>query len=249
MGLWKTGLAYRVFSDGEEYLGETLDIHAGGMDLIFPHHENEIAQSEGLYGKQFARYWVHNAFVRLNEEKMSKSLGNFFTLRDVYKQYSPMVIRYYYITHHYRNPLDFKDEDLRGAVKSYQRLCRFFERTIPASIEELSTTESPLIKELIAALCNDLNGAKCFGILFDHLTEEGLNEASLVKGILVHLLGLTMEPSAKSEVIITPTIERLLAEREEARKAKDWKRADELREELRLLGVEFHDKKSSNRQC
>ncbi|MBA2307444.1 cysteine--tRNA ligase [Candidatus Dependentiae bacterium] len=242
-GFGRPGWHIECSAMSKEYLGETLDIHAGGMDLIFPHHENEIAQSEGLHTKPFARYWVHNAFVRLNEEKMSKSLGNFFTLRDVYEKYSPMVIRYYYVTHHYRNPLDFKDEDLQGAVKSYQRLCRLFEKIIPASVEELRTTTSPLVESLIAALCDDLNGAKFFGILFDHVTNQGLNEESLVKGILVHVLGLTMEPYAKSEVVITPQIERLLEEREEARKAKEWKRADEIRDELRLLGVELQDKK------
>ncbi|MBA2307201.1 cysteine--tRNA ligase [Candidatus Dependentiae bacterium] len=242
-GFGRPGWHIECSAMSKAYLGDNIDIHAGGMDLIFPHHENEIAQSEGLHDKQFARYWVHNAFVRLNEEKMSKSLGNFFTLRDIFEHYDPMVIRYYYVTHHYRNPLDFKEDDLRGAVKSYQRLCRFFARIPTASLEELHKNVSPLVESLIAALCDDINGAKFFGILFDNLSQEGLNEASLVKGVLVHLLGLTMEPSTKDEVVITPEIECLLTEREEARKDKDWKKADEIREKLRLLGVEFQDKK------
>lgn len=243
-GFGRPGWHIECSAMAKEYLGETLDIHAGGMDLIFPHHENEIAQSEGLHNKQFARYWVHNAFVRLNEEKMSKSLGNFFTLRDVFAHYDPMVVRYYYAIHHYRNPLDFKDEDVRSAAKSYQRLCRFFEHTQPASVEEIHANSSQLVNELLNALCDDLNGAKFFGILFEHLTEEGLNERGLVKGLLVHILGLTMEPLAKQEIVITPEIEALLKEREDARKAKDWKRSDEIRDALRLMGVELQDKKS-----
>src|SRR3989304_813986 len=108
------------------YLGKHIDIHAGGMDLIFPHHENEIAQSEGRYGAPFSKYWMHNAFVRVDKEKMSKSLGNFFTLQDVFKNIDPMVIRYYYITHHYRAPLDFSFDDIAAVQKSYQRLCKLF---------------------------------------------------------------------------------------------------------------------------
>ncbi len=242
-GLGRPGWHIECSAMAKDYLGETLDIHAGGMDLIFPHHENEIAQSEGLHNKPFARYWLHNAFVRLNQEKMSKSLGNFFTLRDVFQRYSPMVIRYYYLIHHYRNPLDFTDEDLQSAAKSYQRLCLFFECIAPAPLHELTTTESPLLLSLVAALCDDLNGAKFFGILFDHLKDQGLNEASLIKSLLVNILGLTMEPLAKQEVVITPEIERLLLEREAARKARDWKQADEIRDTLRGLGVELCDKK------
>ncbi len=96
-----------MFSTAQKYLGITIDIHGGGMDLIFPHHENEIAQSEGRFGVTFARQWVHNAFVRIDQEKMSKSLGNFFTLRQIFEKVDPTILRYYILTHHYRSPLDF----------------------------------------------------------------------------------------------------------------------------------------------
>ncbi len=110
-----------------KYLGSEIDIHAGGLDLIFPHHENEIAQTESLTGKPFARYWLHNGFVMINHEKMSKSLGNFFTLRDIFKQFDPMVVRYYFITHQYKAPLDFSFQDMMVAQKSYQRLIRLLD--------------------------------------------------------------------------------------------------------------------------
>src|SRR5690606_24247019 len=107
----------------EKFLGTKIDIHGGGMDLIFPHHENEIAQSESLCGCNWVSFWLHNAFVRIDKEKMSKSLGNFFTLRDVFIEYDPMVVRFMILNHHYRSPLDFSFDDLAVSQKTYQRLC------------------------------------------------------------------------------------------------------------------------------
>lgn len=242
-GFGRPGWHIECSAMSAEYLGETLDIHAGGMDLIFPHHENEIAQSEGLHDKPFVRYWLHNAFVRINEEKMSKSLGNYITLRDVCKKFHPMVIRYYYLIHHYRSPLDFNAESIESASKAYQRLCNAFEDIPPASSAELHQSDSPLLHSLMTALCDDLTVAKFLGILFDALKELGPNELSLVKGLLINVLGLSMVPLPKEEVVITPAIQKLLEEREKAREAKDWNRADELRDELRLLGIEVQDTK------
>ncbi len=226
-----------------QYFGPTLDIHGGGMDLIFPHHENEIAQSEGLHNKPLSRFWLHNAFVRINQEKMSKSLGNFFTLHEIMEKFDPMLIRYYYLIHHYRSPLDFSADDITSASKSYQRLCLALEPYKPASQEEIYQTNIPFIQSLIEALCDDITIAKFFGIVFDALKELGPNELALLKGILQEILGLTMEPLAKPEVVITPEIQALLDEREEARKKKDWKRSDEVREALRALGIDVQDKK------
>ena len=242
-GLGRPGWHIECSAMAKEFFGETIDIHAGGMDLIFPHHENEIAQSEGLHNKPFARYWMHNAFVQIHAEKMSKSLGNFLTLKDVCAQYEPMGIRYYYLLHHYRSPLDFTHEDLTAALKSYQRLCHFFDPIQAASPDEI-TIKEPLIAELLAALCDDLNVAKFFGILFDKLKELGPSEGALVKGLLTQVLGLPMIPLAKEEVVITPEIQRLLDEREAARKDKNWAKADELRARLRDLGVEVRDTKT-----
>lgn len=226
-----------------EYLGETIDIHGGGMDLIFPHHENEVAQSEGLHGKPFARIWVHNAFVRVNEEKMSKSLGNFLTLRDAYTQYSPMVLRYYYIIHHYRNPLDFSDADIESAAKSYQKLCLAFEKANEAKLSDVMNSDDILIQDTIQALCDDLNVAKAMGRIFESIKDSGPNQKSLLKAIFVHILGLTLEVE-KKEAVITPEIQELLNARQEARNRKDWAAADELRIKLHDLGFEVQDKKS-----
>jgi cysteinyl-tRNA synthetase len=227
------------------YLGKTIDIHGGGMDLIFPHHENEIAQSESLHHKPLARYWVHNAFVRINHEKMSKSLGNFITLRDICTHFNPMVVRYYYLLHHYRSPLDFSQEDIEAATKSYQRLCKFFEQYDSLRQVELCFEEAPIVAELIKALCDDLNIAKFFGIIFDNLKnlEEDSVQAGLVKALIQQALGLTLEPLPEKEVSITPQIQKLLDERQAARKAKDWAKADALRDELKELGIDVHDTK------
>ena len=213
------------------------------MDLIFPHHENEIAQSEGLHNKPFARFWLHNAFVQINAEKMSKSLGNFLTLKEVCERYNPMVVRYYYLQHHYRSPLDFSDDDLVSASKSYQRLCLFFESIPEASSEEFAQANSPLAQSLLEAFCDDLNGAKFFGLLFEHLKEISLKDASFVKRLLKEVLGLSLHPLVKEEIIITPEMQGLIEEREQARKEKNWAKADALRDQLRQLGFEVKDTK------
>ena len=122
-----------------KYLGPQIDIHAGGLDLIFPHHENEIAQTEALTGKPFATFWLHNGFVMINHEKMSKSLGNFFTLRDIFKNFDPMVVRYYFVTHQYKAPLDFSFEDMTVAQKSYQRLPVYLHRSNVKSVNRCAS--------------------------------------------------------------------------------------------------------------
>ena len=187
---------------------------------------------------------MHNAFVQVNKEKMSKSLGNFITLREVCDKFHPMVVRYYYLQHHYRNPLDFTHEDLLAAGKCYERLSIAMAAYSVAPQEELLKTDSPLIKELLDALRDDLTVARLCGVLFENLKAMGPEETSLVKALFVHLLGLTMDPLPQEEVVITPEIQALLDARLEARKAKDWKRADELRDALRELGVEVQDAKS-----
>ncbi len=226
-------------------LGKHIDIHAGGMDLIFPHHENEVAQSEGLSGGTFAKYWMHNAFVRINQEKMSKSLGNFFTLRDVFQKFDPMVVRFYYLNHYYRGPLDFSFDDLQAVQKSYQRLCRIFENHTAPQISESIINESPIVRNMIEFLADDLNTPGMFGVLFENIQElqNNAHQACLVKSFLQNILGLTLKPLVQEEIKITPAIEQLIQEREKARLAKDWKRADELRDQLKQIGYEVQDKK------
>jgi cysteinyl-tRNA synthetase len=230
----------------QECLGDYVDIHAGGLDLVFPHHENEIAQSEALLGHEFGRYWMHNGFVQINKEKMSKSVGNFFTLRQLFEQFDPMVVRYYLLTHHYRAPMEFSINDLVVAQKSYRRLCRVFEHTKPFITSHTAIrTHSPIAQTMLEALYNDLNTPALFGILFeaiDILLEEK-GQLAAVAHVLHNVLGLTLEPIKEQETAVTPEIELLLQERENARKARDWKKADQLRAQLELLGVVLQDRK------
>jgi cysteinyl-tRNA synthetase len=228
----------------EKFLGDTIDIHAGGLDLIFPHHENEIAQSEALHGKEFVRYWMHNGFVRINEEKMSKSLGNFFTLRDVFKQFDPMVVRFYLLNHQYKAPLDFSFDDLQMMQKTYQRLCKQFEVTCPEFTDQ-HIKESATVQKMLEFLSDDLNTPGMWGILFESLPvlHKDNKELCSVKSFIQKVLGLTLIPLPEKEIEITPEIEQLIKERDEARAAKNWKKADELRDQLRNLGYEVKDKK------
>jgi cysteinyl-tRNA synthetase len=243
----------------EKFLGKIIDIHGGGMDLIFPHHENEIAQSESLHDHIFARYWIHNAFVRIDKEKMSKSLGNFFTLRQVFEKYDPMIVRFMILTHHYRSPLDFSFDDLEVAKKTYQRLCKLlnssFEKDfVPEGASSLASDDgegivstymkNELAKKMLTFLCDDMNTPGMWGVVFENFKQlqDHEEDRKVVKAILQNILGLTLIPLPEKEVTLTPEIELLIAEREEARKKRDWSRADALRETLKNLGYEVQDK-------
>lgn len=232
-----------------KFLGPQIDIHAGGLDLIFPHHENEIAQTEALTNKPLATFWLHNGFVMINHEKMSKSLGNFFTLRDIFKNFDPMVVRYYFVTHQYKAPLDFSFQDMTVAQKSYQRLTRILntvecDNTQPLHI---SNIKSDIAKRMVTFLLDDLNTPGMLGVLFESLDTLKTDTQTLceIKMILQQLLGLSCKILPEAEVTITPEIKRLIKEREEARTSKNWARADALREELRNLGFEVQDKKKA----
>lgn len=228
----------------KQHLGEMIDIHGGGSDLMFPHHENEIAQSEGLHGKPFARYWLHNAFVNINKEKMSKSLGNMINLDDVFKQYDPMVLRYYYLQHHYRTPIDFTMDDLAGVATAYKKLVTMFQH-IPTGTT--ASCEHPIVQEALAALCDDLNTPKFLGIVFQHASviQQTASLAQELKTIITHVLGLALTPLPEKQVVISEDIQKLINEREAARKTKDWQRADKLRDQLIALGIDLQDKKAS----
>jgi cysteinyl-tRNA synthetase len=167
----------------QRYLGDTFDIHGGGEDLVFPHHENEIAQSEGATGKTLARYWVHNGFVQVNSEKMSKSLGNFFTIRDVLKQYHPEVLRFFLLQSHYRSPVDFSDAALNEARQGMDRFystLKMIQDLLAAGIERADSAAEPTEKDrellghlhslrerFIEAMDDDFNTARAIGCLFD----------------------------------------------------------------------------------
>lgn len=228
-----------------QYLGESIDIHAGGLDLMFPHHENEIAQSESRFGKPLANYWMHNGFVQINHEKMSKSLGNFFTLRQVFQKFHPDIVRFYLLSHHYRAPLEFSFDDLATVQKAYNRLCRAFE-----SVESTHTVStqgmmrSGMVQRLLQYINDDLNIQGAFGVLFDELHSVATSDqAGAVKAFMHRALGLPLQ-AVEHQAVITPEIAALIEQRAQARAAKDWTRADQLRDQLVALGVELHDKKS-----
>ena len=223
-------------------LGITLDIHGGGMDLIFPHHENEIAQSEALHQKTFSRYWMHNAFININKEKMSKSLGNSVSLNDMFAKNDPMVVRFYYLQHQYRNPIDFCFEDLNAAQTAYKKIIAHYGITHNAQ----ALQHDPVITAMLDALRNDLNTPKFFGLVFEHIsrakTEPAFGQA--VKELLQQVLGLSLQPLPEAVLEITPEIQSLLDQREEARLAKNWALADKFRDELLAKGYKIQDRKA-----
>jgi cysteinyl-tRNA synthetase len=228
-----------------KFLGAQIDIHGGGMDLIFPHHENEIAQTEALTGKPFSRLWIHNAFVRINKEKMSKSLGNFFTLREVFKEFDPMVVRFYYLNHHYRAPMDFSFDDLKVAEKTYQKLALFFNKHECKPLAHEVIENDPIVKQMLNFLTDDLNTPGMLGVIFSNLNILENNKESFcaVKQFLQEVLGLILVPLPEEEVEITPEIQKLIDERNQARKNKDWTKADAIRDQLLALGIELKDQK------
>ena len=225
----------------QECLGTLIDIHGGGMDLLFPHHENERAQSYMLHGHELARYWMHNAFVQVDQEKMSKSEGNFYTLRDLFATYDPMVVRYMLLRHHYRSPLDFSHDELKEASKAYKRLCRAF-----SNAEKLVniTPKTDRIQKLYECLCDDMNLPALFGLIFKHIDalQEDAYEAAAVRTLLTDVCGFTLQMPAEPETHIPEEVQALLYQREQARKQRDWQKADELREEIEKRGYNIQDR-------
>lgn len=244
----------------KKYLGDEIDIHAGGEDLIFPHHENEIAQSEAANGKNFARYWMHNAFLNIDNHKMSKSAGNFFTVRDIVAKYDPMVLRFFMLSAHYRSPLNFSAELMEAAANGLDRI-RTAVSTLAfkaqnAETAELSDAEKELLEKAQAyadkfdqAMDDDFNTADALAAIFElvkfanTLGEESHSKAfwnALGEEIktLADICGLTVE--TKQE-LLAEDIEALIQERQDARKAKNFARADEIRNELLEKGIVLED--------
>jgi len=233
----------------KKYCGVTLDLHGGGMDLIFPHHENEVAQSESLHGKPFATHWMHNAFVMLDKEKMSKSLGNTVTLQAIFEKKDPMVLRYFYLQHHYKTPIDFSFDELDATQTAYKKLVAHFgSLTQPATRASYATllSQDKPAQDALAALCDDLNTPKFLGIIFENLSTLHAHpgRASFFATLLNSVLGLTLQPLPEATVALTPEIESLLAQRETARKEKNWTLADKIRNDLTALGYQVNDKKN-----
>ncbi|MFX0067923.1 MAG: cysteine--tRNA ligase [Promethearchaeota archaeon] len=242
-----------------EFLGETLDIHTGGVDLIFPHHENEIAQSEAYTEKDFVKYWMHGEHLLVNGRKMSKSLGNYITLEDVIEKLSPEVVRYMFISTHYRKKLNYTEKFAANAKRNYDKLKETFDRirffmknadTKMTESEEAFLNELTAIEErFVKAMDNDLNTPLALKVFHELAKEtnkylEKRRNKDALKGALElfkrfsQVFGLKFEDVEKK---LQLEIEELIKQREEARKRKDWKTADEIRNKLRKMGVSLQD--------
>lgn len=242
------------------YLGDTIDIHAGGQDLKFPHHENEIAQSEARSGKTFSNYWMHNEYININNEKMSKSKGNFFTVRDISKLYDLEIVRFFMLSTHYRNPINFSDEILNQSKAGLERLYNAKER-LEFIISKLSDNaenaeELKLEEELnsfrerfIDAMDDDLNTADAISIIFElakfmnsNVNENSTKEfANKVLAEFNELTSVLNVVNKKQEDMLDEEIEKLIEDRTQAKKNKDFKLADEIRDELLEKGIVLED--------
>lgn len=259
-GLGRPGWHIECSAMSMKYLGETFDIHAGGKDLLFPHHENEVAQSECATGKPFARYWMHNGFINIDNEKMSKSKGNFFTVRDIVKEYNPEDVRMFMLSAHYRSPVNFSRDMVAQAHASLQRLYTARDHMMfllkNAADTEITADEQALldkvqssVERFDAAMDDDLNTADALGALFEIVKDANvdLNEKSSKAAVektlntlmeLADVLGLLAK---KADDGLPAEIQQMVDERAQARKDKNWKKSDELRDALAAAGYIVKD--------
>lgn len=261
-----------------EYLGETFDIHGGGKDLCFPHHENEIAQSESVSGEPFVKYWIHNGFVNINQEKMSKSLGNFLMIKDVLKNYHPEVIRFFLLSNHYRSPIDFTEKAMDEARKGLDKMYALLLRVDKAMGLELDQDieSGDCWQQFCEAMDDDFNSAQGIGIIFDTVREanrmldqydENIDSEPLFSYIerqhlqsrladirrAGNILGILLEKPdvyfnkkqtqvLEQKSIDSDMIAKMVEERDTARKAKNWKKADQIRNQLADMDVILEDR-------
>ncbi len=243
-----------------KYLGDTIDIHAGGEDLIFPHHENEIAQSEAANGVPFANYWMHNGFLNIDHHKMSKSAGNFFTVREILEKYDAQVVRFFMLSAHYRSPLNFSAELMDAAAAGLERIVTAAENLsylsknakgdhMTDSEKELLAGTDTFVQRFEEAMEDDCNTADAVSAVFELVrylnqnassdcSKEYLEAAAERLATLCDVLGIVTE---KEEVLLDSEIEQLIAERQNARKEKNFARADEIRDELLAKGIILED--------
>ena len=258
-GMGRPGWHIECSAMSRKYLGETIDLHAGGQDLQFPHHENEIAQSEGYSGKTFSRYWMHNGYITVDNEKMSKSLGNFFTVRDILKEYDGEVLRYFLLSGHYRGPINFSRDLMEQAQSALERM-----KNAKANLIHLIDTGAGRLTEeekqkldayglyrqkFITAMDDDLNTADAISAIFELIrdvntdtqsgaSQEFVREALKLLDELTGVLGLLR---IEKDDQLDEGLEKLIQERQEARKQKDFARADAIRDELAARGITIKD--------
>lgn len=261
-GMGRPGWHIECSAMVNKYLGETIDIHGGGQDLIFPHHENEIAQSECANSKPFANYWMHNGYINVDNRKMSKSLGNFSTVRDILAKYDGETVRFFMLSAHYRNPVNFSDtlmEQSKSAVERVYTCIDNLEFLLKNSVErEASDGDKEILEKLkgfkekyITAMDDDLNTADAIAAIFDivymantELSQEEANTKSVIEAILAMMhelggvLGLFVKSSEKS---LDEEVEELIEKRSKARAEKDWATADAIRDKLKEMNIVLKD--------
>ncbi|MBP9596743.1 MAG: cysteine--tRNA ligase [Fusobacteriaceae bacterium] len=253
----------------KKYLGDSFDIHGGGQDLIFPHHENEIAQSKCSHGGEYGRYWMHNGYLNIRGEKMSKSKGNFFTLRDILKDYDGNMIRFFMLSSHYRKPIDFSDEELEMAKTAIERIENTILRAeevlketptgVTENLQEISEFLETSKKKFEDGMDDDFNTAIAIGTVFEMVKEinrfidltqkskEGLqvlrNSVEFIKQIVIDVLGIKLNLEMKVEGLSNELVELILDLRMNAKKDKNFALADDIRNRLSNLGIEIKDGK------
>ncbi len=258
-GLGRPGWHIECSVMSTKYLGDTIDVHSGGQDLIFPHHENEIAQSEGASGKPFVRYWLHNGYINIDNQKMSKSLGNFFTVRDISEEFDLEVVRLFMLSAHYRNPVNFSKELLEQAQSALERLYNAknnLEYLLKDGTDSSPTEEdnefldslSEFVVDFERAMDDDINTADAIGVIFDLVREVNIEvktgqSAVTIRRALDTLLKLTdiLGLLSKQKGKLEEEIEELIIKREQARKDKNWALADSIRDVLKEQDIVLED--------
>jgi cysteinyl-tRNA synthetase len=242
-----------------KYLGQPFDIHGGGRDLMFPHHENEIAQSEGAFGLPLARYWIHNGFLNINQEKMSKSLGNFFTIREILEEADAVALRHYFLSSHYRSPMDFSREGLEEAGKAADRIYETVERLERGQRQKNVAAEQAPMDAFRQEMNDDFNTPRALALIFDEVRSlnrllddkksKGLEGRAAAVRTMCEALGLLSEGYferkkqrwLKKGLVSLHEIDELISRRDGARKEKNWQEADRIREELNAKGIVIED--------
>ena len=243
-----------------KYLGQPFDIHGGGRDLIFPHHENEIAQSEGALGRPLARFWLHNGFLNINQEKMSKSLGNFFTIREILEEFDAAALRHYFLASHYRSPMDFSKEGLSEAARATDRIYETFERLgHSVNTREQAVPDSALLESFRQEMDDDFNTPRALALIFDEVRAlnrlldekktQGVEKRGAALRAMCDTIGLLRDGYferkkqrfLKKGNLTALQIEESIGRRDRARLEKNWQEADRIRDELGREGIVLED--------